>query len=72
MTLPAHGYNLADGETFRVKVFRDHPEWDRHKKWWMMPAPLLKELFVCAYDCDGTNQQMEWIENAHPDCVFVY
>jgi hypothetical protein len=25
LTLPPHGYNLAEGETFRVTVFREHP-----------------------------------------------
>jgi hypothetical protein len=26
LTLPPHGYNLAEGETFRVTFFRGHPE----------------------------------------------
>jgi hypothetical protein len=71
LTLPPLGYNLAEGETFRVRVFREHPEWDRHEKWWMLPSELLEELFVCSYDCEY-QEQLNWIANQHPGAVFVY
>ena len=33
-----------------ITVYRDHPEWDKREKWWMMPSPFLNELFVAKYE----------------------
>ena len=71
LTLPPHDYNLAESESFRVRVFREHPEWDRHEKWWMMPTGLLEDLFICSYACED-QEQLDWIASQHPGAVFVY
>ncbi len=68
---PTVPYYLEDGETFPVRVFRDHPEWDRCEKWWMMPSHLLRELFVATYDCED-GAQLRWCYDQHPGCVLVY
>lgn len=65
------GYNLAEGETFSVKVFRNHPDWDKYEKWWMMPSHLIRELFVDQWDCD-CQEHLDWLEKQYPDHVFVY
>jgi len=59
--------NLTEGETFRVRVFRDHPEWDKHEKWWMLPV----EFFICYYDCED-QAQLDWIAKEHSEAVFIY
>jgi hypothetical protein len=69
--LPFPPYNLTDEETFTVKVFRDHPEWDRCERWWKMPSNLLRELFVDVYECQ-TQGHLDWLNDTHPGCVFVY
>lgn len=64
-------YNLADGETFPVKVFKDHPEWDRCERWFNMRLELLRELHVATYDVDNP-RQLDWLEKQYPGHVFVY
>lgn len=65
-------HNLADGEAFKVRVFRDHPGWDRHEKWWMMPVALLEELFVASYLVE-TPGELRWLEREYGEgYVFVY
>lgn len=62
---------IEEEEVFQCKVFRDHPEWDRHEKWFMMPSSLLRELYIVTYDY-STPDHLAWIEQQHPGCVFVY
>jgi hypothetical protein len=64
-------YNLGDGETFPVHVYREHEEWERHSRWFNLPLPLLSELYVTTYDCDRP-EHLDWIEAEHPGHVFVY
>lgn len=71
MVIPHHSCNLAEGETFPVKVFREHQLWGTTDKWWQMPIHLLKELFVCEYECDCQGH-VEWIRQQHPNDVLVY
>jgi hypothetical protein len=70
MSLP-WTHNLADGETIAVKVFRDHPSWDTHEKWWQLPVHLVRELYVATYDVE-TPVQLAWVEEKYPGHVFVY
>lgn len=71
MPLPWTNMNLADDETFPVKVFKDHPDWDKHAKWWMMPMHLIRELYVATYDVSEP-EHLKWLEDNYPGHVFVY
>jgi hypothetical protein len=65
-------------EVWTVKVFREHERWGDCELWFMMPAHLLNELYVCTYevrrDCRPTEASkcIRWIRKEHPDCVLVY
>lgn len=65
---------VTEKETRNVTVYRDHPDWDKYDRWFQLPSPLLRELFICKYVCDEDNFhfQLKWIEKEHPDCVYVY
>jgi alpha-D-ribose 1-methylphosphonate 5-phosphate C-P lyase len=63
--------NVAEDETFTVKVFREHEAWGRYAKWWQLPVGLANELYICAYECDGA-AQLAWVRQEHPECVLVY
>ena len=65
-----------------VQVYQDHPAWDQYSAWFMLPARLLNELYICTYklasDPDDPDvpihpsRDLDWIEAQHPGCVFVY
>ena len=64
-----------------VKVFRDHVAWDSHAKWFMLPSPLLRELYVASYDLAADEEgdysgnwqaDSEFLQSSHPGCVFIY
>lgn len=63
-----------------VRVFRDDAVWDRHSAWFLVPAPKLEELHVATYRLDVDDQgdpinpvgDLEYIEQQHPGCVYVY
>lgn len=57
-----------------VKVFKDHPAFDHHAKWWMLPAALSCSLYVCTYTCDEEDLGacVAQAERDNPDCVLVY
>ena len=68
-----------------VTVYRDHDAWDKHTRWFMLPARLLIDLFVIKYTIaheEDTETGDTWpihpqesidkIETAHPNCIFVY
>lgn len=69
----------ADGrDLWTVHVYKDSPEWDRHTKWFMLPAHLLRELYVATYDYYSFRKPSEEsstvkrLRSQHPDCVFIY
>ena len=58
-----------------ITVYKDHPEWDKREKWWMMPNTLLSELFVARYECGEelpTREDIAFVEKQHPGCVYIY
>ena len=37
-----------------ISVYREHPDWGKYDKWWMLPTDLLRELFITYWSrsCD--------------------
>lgn len=67
-----------DREEWEIKVFRDDPTWDTHRKWFMVPSWKLNELYVATYVRRGYGPPTEAsttvrdIRRLHPGCVLVY
>ena len=63
-----------------VRVFREHPEWDKASRWFLMRADLLAELHVKTYqildsedwDLDESHPCIVAIRADHPGAVLVY
>lgn len=67
-----------DRDEYKITVYRDHPAWDEHEKWFMLPHALLCELFVASYVRRGygrtteASKTVQAIRGYHPGCVLVY
>lgn len=66
-------------DEYAITVYRDHPEWDKHDKWFKMPLALLQELYVARYlvkgdDVDDADvkRHAQTVHAMHPNCVLVY
>ena len=67
-----------------IHVYRDSPEWANYPRWFMLPAALLQELYVCTYrlTMDSEEGYEDWpvdarapldqAEKENPGCVFIY
>jgi hypothetical protein len=65
----------ADDFKATITVYRDHPKWDEHSRWFMMPTWLLNDLYVCTYDCNWdlpSPTEIKYVEKEHPGHVYVY
>ena len=67
-----------DRDTYSVRVFRDHPEWNEVSRWFHMRHDLLKSLHVASYEIlshsrpSETHPLVREIALLHPGCVYVY
>lgn len=64
-------------ETFKVRVYREHPEWAHSQQWFQMGAFLLNSLHVADYVCSDNSQldrelHIAEIRTKHPNCVLIY
>lgn len=67
-----------DRDEWTVHVYRDHPAWDQHARWFMLPAHLLRELYITTYVYRSysapheNSEAIRAIRRDHPDCMLVY
>lgn len=66
-------------DEYTITVYRDHPEWDKHDKWFKVPQALLEELYVARYIVRGEDvdycdikHHAKAVHAMHPDCVLIY
>lgn len=64
----------------KVSVYRESPVWDAVTRWFHLTAEELRDLHIATYrlacDEDGDpirkQDQLDWIYNQHPGCVYIY
>ena len=65
---------LDTDTTFTVRVFREDPIWDKYERWFMVPTPDLRRLFVGGWTCheDHALALTTHLHAEYPNHVLVY
>ena len=61
----------------KIRVYRDHPEWETCGRWFQMRLGLLEGLHVATYRICGPMPEQDdpvlrEVEEQHERCVYVY